>query len=64
MRGLPATPDVGIIANLLLQLRDTADDKLRQGSSKKASQQFPSSQVFLEDLSDAMGHAGLSPSSP
>ncbi|KUJ23582.1 uncharacterized protein LY89DRAFT_714003 [Mollisia scopiformis] len=58
--GRPATRDVGILANLMSQLRTLADSHLGAGTTKSVLPTMPSLPGLQEeDLRDALQHIGL-----
>ncbi|KAH8585747.1 hypothetical protein B0O99DRAFT_706830 [Bisporella sp. PMI_857] len=61
LRGVPATTDVGIIANLTSQLRVTINNKLGSNSIERVFVVVPRLPgLFWEDVSDALEYSGLS----
>ncbi|KAI9867546.1 MAG: hypothetical protein M1813_008345 [Trichoglossum hirsutum] len=58
-RGLPATPDVGVLGNLIKQLRSASEENLRRSISAAVAARPHLPGLTPEDLNDAMEYAGL-----
>jgi hypothetical protein len=58
-RGLPATEEVGTIANVLIQLRAMAEESLGHSINATVAATPPLPGLTEEDLDDAMEYAGL-----